>query len=235
MQKSVEVHNLFVQYRNRTVLKNLNCAVAPGELVVLIGANGSGKTTLLKSIGGFLKPKSGTVLIEGIDIKTLKARERAQKIAFLFQNAPPVWAFTVKEFVEQGQFAARSIFGTVEQTAVEDIREHFDLTAVWHRSMTELSGGEVQRVTIARAFVQQTPILLFDEPTNNLDRKYQRLLMEYTRHNRRCALVSLHDINTAVQYATKLLFLNEGTIIAYAPPVDIIQLPLFQEIFGADR
>ncbi|GHU25961.1 hypothetical protein FACS1894164_16360 [Spirochaetia bacterium] len=211
MAALLETKNLSVGYKNRIVLSGINIAINPSELIVLAGDNGSGKTTLLKTIGGFLPALSGEVLIEGKNIRTLSTRERAVRIAMLFQSHGTVWPFTVQELVGQGRFPYRSLWQSEtgsDRAAVNHALEVANLQNFTDRPVTELSGGEMQRVLVARAIAQEAVVMLFDEPVNSLDTKHQNIVMNIIRtsvDSGRCALLSLHDLTLASNYSDRII------------------------------
>jgi iron complex transport system ATP-binding protein len=208
----------------RPVLEGISFSVKAGELAVLAGPNGSGKTTLLKTAGGLIPPLGGTVLLGGRDGASLKRRERAAYTAFLFQGALPSWPFTVREFIAQGRFPRTGIFGAgdgEDREAVEDALREAGLRGFEERPVTELSGGEFQRVLIARAMAQGAALLLLDEPCNNLDPKYRLAVMDLIRGMTRrgtAVLMSLHDLALAQRYADRIILLHRGGIAAMGTP-----------------
>ena len=215
--------------RTKPVLSNINLSVNEGELLVLAGPNGSGKTTLLKTAGGLLAPLEGHVTINGKEIDRLKPRERAALTAFLFQIREKPWPFTVREIIAQGRFARMGWLGAEtreDRDAAAAALEKADLAALADRPVTELSGGELQRVYIARCIAQGAAFLLLDEPENNLDPKYSymvlTLLLDLVREGRG-AIVSLHDLRLASQFAHRIALLSpDGTISALGAPPEVL-------------
>jgi iron complex transport system ATP-binding protein len=228
------VEGLTAGYRGRAVLRDIGLELGEGELLVLAGPNGSGKTTLLKSIAGLQRPRSGRILIRGRDPGALPSRERAELLAFLFQENGPRWPFTVEELAGQGRFRRRS--APEDREALEEALEAAGLRGFEDRPVTELSGGEYQRVLIARALFQGAPLLLLDEPANNLDPRYQIMVMEILRA--RCgrgisALVSLHDLNLAALYADRIALLSGGELKALGPPAAVLRPGPLEDVFNA--
>jgi len=212
----------------KTVIRNINISVGEGELLVLAGPNGSGKTTLLKTAGGLLKPLEGKVTINGKDIGRMKPRERAVHTAFLFQNRDSPWPFTVRETVAQGSFVRRGWLGAETKTdrdAVAAALEKADLAELSERPITELSGGELQRVYIARCIAQDAAFLLLDEPENNLDPKYAYIVLNFLAElvsEGRGAIVSLHDLRLASRFAHRVILLSGGEITADGTPDEVL-------------
>ena len=205
--------------KKKAVISNIDLSVAEGELVVLAGPNGSGKTTLLKTAGGLLPPLEGKVEINGKDIYSLRPRERAAFTAFLFQVRDSPWPFTVRETVEQGRFAYRGWLGSEtreDREAVKAALEKADLASLADRRITELSGGELQRVYIARCLAQEAAFLLLDEPENNLDPRYSYIIMKLLAEiagEGRGVIVSLHDLRLALRFAHRVALLSPHGVI----------------------
>ena len=225
--------------RNKPALCNINLSVEEGELLVLAGPNGSGKTTLLKTAGGLLAPLEGRVSINGKEIGGLKLKERASLMAFLFQVRDMPWPFTVSETIAQGRFARRGWLGAetkADREAVALALEKAELVPLAQRPITELSGGELQRVYIARSMAQGAAFLLLDEPENNLDPKYSymilSLLSELVKEGRG-AIVSLHDLRLASRFADRVALLSPGgTISAIGPPSEVLVEENLSRVYG---
>ena len=224
--------------RGRFTLRNIDLSVGEGELLVLAGPNGSGKTTLLKTAGGLLPPLEGKVIINGKEITALKPRERATLTAFLFQVRDNPWPFTVRETITQGRFARCGWLGAEtkeDREAVFAALEKADLTGLADRPITELSGGELQRVYVARCIAQGAAFFLFDEPENNLDPKYAYMilsLIEALVREGRGAIVSLHHLRLASRFAHRIALLSPaGTISAIGTPTEVLREETLSEVF----
>ncbi|MCL2231883.1 MAG: ABC transporter ATP-binding protein [Treponema sp.] len=224
--------------KREPTLRNVDLSVGEGELLVLAGPNGSGKTTLLKTAGGLLPPLEGTVTINGKDIGALNLRERAALTAMLFQVRDTPWPFTVRETVAQGRFARHGWLGAEtreDRDAVHSALEKAGLGSLAERPITELSGGELQRVYIARSIAQGAAFLLLDEPENNLDPKYSYLvlsLIEALVREGRSAIVSLHDLRLASRFAHRVaLIAPEGRISAIGKAADVLREDTLSEVF----
>ena len=233
----LELHNVSAGY-GKPALHKVNLSVGQGELLVLAGPNGSGKTTLLKTAGGLLAPLEGTVTINGKEIGALALRERAALTAMLFQVRETPWPFTVRETVAQGRFARRGWLGSEtneDRAAVISALEKAELGNLADRPITELSGGELQRVYIARSIAQGAAFLLLDEPENNLDPKYAYLiltLIETLVREGRGAIVSLHDLRLASRFAHRVALLSpQGTISAAGKAAEVLREDTLSEVF----
>jgi iron complex transport system ATP-binding protein len=237
MSALLELRGLCAGFPRRPVLEGIDFSLEAGEIVVLLGPNGSGKTTLLKTACGLLKTLGGKVYLDGKDPAALGKRERARLAGFLFQDIAPPWPFTVRELLLQGRFSRRGIFGPPDQAgegAVEAAIGEAGLRGFEDRLATELSGGEYQRVLIARLLVQEPRILFLDEPVNNLDPKYQLMVMELIRglKNRGLsAFLSLHDLKLARRYADRIILLHRGAIAAAGRPEEALNSEVLREVF----
>jgi iron complex transport system ATP-binding protein len=233
------LENLTVGFGKKPVLTGISLRIMAGELLVLAGPNGSGKTTLLKTIAGILKPLAGRVLLDGRDTASMGKREKAGRISLLFQGTSPGWPFTVREIIAQGRFPYQGIFGAEharDQKAVAQAIKAAGLSGFEERPVTELSGGEFQRVLIARAMAQEAGLLLFDEPANTLDPKYQFMVMTLIRSiTGTGALVSLHDLNLARLYADRIVLLGDGKIFALGKPPEVLREETLAEVFDLPR
>jgi iron complex transport system ATP-binding protein len=238
--KPLEARELRVGYKKRIILGPLNLSLGSGELLVLIGPNGIGKTTLLKTLAGLLPPVDGEVLLDGKALSQFTAFGRSKKIAFLSQNAPLSWPFTVEELVAQGRFPYRRWFGVESQAdkdAVEEALDRACLRELRHRLATELSGGELQRVLIARSIAQRPQILVLDEPVSQLDPKFQITAMDLIKNLTQgglAAITSLHDLNLAALYADRIALFSEGTLLALGKPQDVLREDLLLRAFGSE-
>jgi iron complex transport system ATP-binding protein len=242
----LELEQLSIGFGKKAILSDLTLAFKPGELIALTGPNGSGKTTLLKTIGGLLKPLAGTVMLDGRDITLMGKREKALKISLLFQSATSDWGFTVEEMVSHGRFPHHAFFtrgaaknaeptAGLDKSIVEKAMRSAGLSGFDHRVVTELSGGEFQRVLIARAIAQEAGLLLLDEPANNLDPKYQYMVMNLVRSMTafgRVAIVSIHDLNLASLYADRIMLVGKGGLVAMGKPGEVLREDILEAVFG---
>ncbi|MEO8246482.1 MAG: ABC transporter ATP-binding protein [Chloroflexota bacterium] len=234
----VEGRDLAFAFRpQHPVLRGVDLAVWPGELVVLLGTNGSGKTTLLRLLSGALTPDRGAVLVGGRPVGAWRRGDLARRVAVLPQHLELPAGFRVAEVVEMGRTPhSRSLFGATDgdEAAVERALREADASTLAHRSVDELSGGERQRVLVAMALAQEPELLLLDEPTLHLDLAHQLGLLRTVR--RLCqgglaAVAVLHDLALA-RLADRVAVLDDGRIRAVGPPADVLTPELVEGVFG---
>ncbi len=226
----IELQNLSAWYEinpQKKVLNDISLSIHKGDIVSLLGPNGSGKSTLLSiiagiSVSGLKISKNSSVVIEGCTIESYKRKELSQKVSLLTQNEHYSWSFSVFDAVLMGRYAHSSWIEPYSQTDIdyaESRIEELDLIHLKDRSIFELSGGEYQRVMIARALTQNTPILLLDEPFTHLDIQNQHTLLsvikKIAKQNNTTVIMSLHDINSAPLFSDKTILLREGKLIYY--------------------
>ena len=242
MKAQLELRNVSCGYSSgEPVLCTINLSIEEGELLALVGPNGSGKTTLLKTAGGLLPPLEGEVIINGREIGSLKSRKRAEMTAILFQVKDTPWPFTVRETVAQGRFARHGWLGAQtkqDRDAIDGALERASLTGLAERPITELSGGELQRVYVARSIAQGAAFLLLDEPENNLDPKYAftilTLIQSLVREGRG-AIVSLHDLRLARRFASRVALVSpSGALAAVGTAAEVLTESALSEVFGLE-
>ena len=235
----LKVENLHFRY-SRTgdpVLHGTSLELKQGEIGILLGKNGSGKTTLFKNILGIEKPKSGALQFNGENLLKMKRRERSRRIAYVPQDIH-FGALSVFDSILMGRV---SHFGLKadhrDYLAVEQIVQDMGLSTFAHRNVEELSGGERQKIAIARAMAQEPKLMVFDEPTGNLDIANEQLIMEEARKLARekniSILSSLHDLNQALSFGDRFFFLKNGQI-KYAGGREIITPEVVKDTFDVD-
>lgn len=215
----IEVKNLSFSYeKSAPVLRDISFSLHGGECAAVLGNNGAGKSTLLKCIDRILRPQSGEVLIDGRDLFSLSGGELAREVAYVAQNARSS-ALTVFDTVLLGRLPYIRWEATEEDRAlVLALLERLKLTHLMLRPLSQLSGGEAQKVLLARALAQQPRLLLLDEPTSNLDPRNQhevmQLVRELARERQICVLSVLHDLNLAIRYCDRFLLLKNAGLYA---------------------
>lgn len=229
MGLNLEVHGLTMTYDTHPVLDGADFRVDRGGLVALLGANGAGKSTLLRCISRILQPTGGRILLDGRELKDFDSKEGARLMAVVPQETTADFDFTVEDIVSMGRFPYLGRFQNEGQQDRDIVRRSMEMTGITHladRSITALSGGEKQRVIIARAVAQQPEILLLDEPTANLDIGYQSMLLGLAaRLNREqgvTIIAAIHDINLAVHHFDRFILLAGGRVLAAGRAEEVI-------------
>jgi iron complex transport system ATP-binding protein len=224
----LEVDGISCAYDGRDVLEDVTLSVGPGEALGVLGPNGSGKTTLLRVLSGVLSPHRGSVLWGGRSLLSYSPRQRARFVGVVPQTSRVDFEFTAFEVVLMGRSPRLDRFEMETEEDYRVVRKAMEATDCWHlenRPFTQLSGGEQQRVILARALAQEPRVLLLDEPTSHLDLRYQYEIMDLIarlRTERRLLVIAVfHDLNMAARYCDKALLLKEGRIYA-AGPMDTV-------------
>jgi len=235
----LEIENISAGYTTENILQNVSLQVAAGEIASVIGPNGCGKSTLLRCITGQLKARSGCVRVEGDDVSQMAPRCRARRIALLPQFFAGDEDLTVEETVALGRTPHLSAYGTLskgDRDVVYRVLESTDTTQFATRGINELSGGERQRVGLARALAQEPRVLLLDEPTSNLDLRYQHELLALVRRLARqdlfAVVLVLHQINLASSISDSMLLLQNGQTRAFGSPQEVMTRDNLQEVYG---
>jgi iron complex transport system ATP-binding protein len=222
-------------YEEPAVVRDFSTTLYRGDKVGIIGPNGSGKSTLLKQVYRVLKPKTGKILIDNEQLDRLSSQALAQKIAVVAQEVPIEFDFSVKEIVMMGRYPYKSLF---ENDTAKDLDivlqalEEVDMLSYLDRSFLTLSGGEKQRVLIARALAQTTDFLILDEPTNHLDPGSMLHIMDIIKNLDLTTFAAIHDLNIASLYCDRIFVMNDGYIVKEGTPEDIFEPDFIFEIFG---
>ncbi|MGL5513385.1 MAG: ABC transporter ATP-binding protein [Sporomusa sp.] len=220
---------------DQLVLQRVSIIVKPGEFVGIIGPNGSGKSTLLKCIYRVLLPSHGVVLLSGYPLSAMSLRQSAQRMAVVAQHNVASFDFTVQEIVLMGRSAHKKMMERDHAGDYAIVRECLDkvgLAAFADRSFSTLSGGEQQRVMLARALAQKTSCLILDEPTNHLDIKYQLQLMDIVKASHLTVLAAMHDLNIAAMYCDKLFAMEDGKIVGSGTPEQLLTPDFIRILYG---
>ena len=235
------VRGLTCAYGDLKVLCDVNFTAKLQSKLLIVGPNGCGKTTLLKAIAGLI-PYGGVVEIEGEDVSHFSRKARAKKVGLLSQISTIYFSYTVHETVMQGRYVhlADGIFKSVRKVDDEVVMRYLDMTGLQEfadKSIQTLSGGQLQRVFLARVFAQEPDIILLDEPTNHLDLKYQLELMayldEWVKKGRRLVVGVVHDMNLALSFADEILMLKDGRVLAQKQS-ESLDLELMNLTFDVD-
>ncbi|MCY4146301.1 MAG: ABC transporter ATP-binding protein [Chloroflexi bacterium] len=232
---TLNVHGLRWSVAGRRIIDDIQLSVETGAFVGLLGPNGSGKSTLLRCIYRSLKPDAGSISLDGADLLAMPPRDAARKMAVVLQETPVQFDFTVQEMVLMGRTPHKSAFDpdtSDDWEIVVDALAQVDMLDFRERSYGTLSGGEKQRVLIARALAQQSQFMVLDEPTNHLDIRYQLEILDIVRELPVTTLAALHDLNLAALYCDRLYVLSEGHVVASGAPDDIVTADLIYEVYG---
>lgn len=218
--KELTVESIDVHYEKRAVLRELTFAFSKGNIYVILGPNGAGKSTFLKVLGKLISPSFGKVIYLEKNLKDYSLKEYARLRAYLPQRDETVPHLTVREVVLFGRMPHFSSEPSLEdQRVVDHLLESFGIKDLQHRFISELSGGEYQRVMLARAFAQDPEILLLDEPINHLDPKNQieilRIVRNLTVKKKLITVIVLHDINLAISFGDHFIFIKNGNLMAH--------------------
>lgn len=229
MNTAVLVENLTFKYDSDEVLRNIDIDIPKGSFVSILGPNGSGKTTLLKNICNILRPDNGKIIINDKNVANIKYKELAKIIAVVHQSSDIQFDFSVFDVVLMGRFPYIGRFKSESKKDIDIAKEAMINTGIWElrdKGINEISGGEKQRVMIARALAQQPEILILDEPISNLDIKYQVGILELckrlNRENKLTIIMTLHDINLAGRYSDYLILLDKGKIKTMDTPERVL-------------
>ena len=238
---TLRLEQVSLGYGRQTILKDTSLEALPGEVLGIIGPNGSGKSTLIRGMTRLLTPSSGQIFIDGHTIDRLKHSDLAQLVAVVPQNAVLPELFTAVEVVLMGRTPHLGLFRYESGRDLGIVHNAMEATSTIHlaeRRVGELSGGEKQRLVIARALAQEPKVILLDEPTAHLDINYQietlELIHQLCRNQNLIVVIALHDLNLAVQYCDRLVILNQGRIHSQGIPDTVITAQTIKEVYGAD-
>ena len=238
----LEVKNLYTGYNGIDVVHDVSFSVKSGENLCILGANGCGKSTLLKAISGYL-PKKGSIKINEVDITQMRRKELAKKVGVMSQVSSIYFSYSVYETVLLGRYLhlkenSLKRPSKKDKEYIKECLEAVNLYDVKDKQINTLSGGQLQRVYLARTFAQDPNIILLDEPTNHLDLKHQLELVEYlrnwTRKKNHAVIGVFHDINLAMTMADKVLLLDEGKVTAYGSKEEVLTSKKLELTYGVD-
>ncbi|NQY33674.1 MAG: ABC transporter ATP-binding protein [Alteromonadaceae bacterium] len=218
----------------KTILNNVDLNVSTGEIVGIIGPNGAGKTSLLRCILNQQKDFTGTIHFKGKNINSYSAKKLARHFAVVAQKANPIFALSVFDVVSMGLLPHKTMFSLNNSQDLHQMTlalEKVGLANELHSQYNHLSGGEQQRVLIARALVQKAVILILDEPTNHLDVYYQHQILTLVKNLNITVIMTVHDLNLAAQYCQRLVLLNKGEIVADDIADKVLNPIILTEVF----
>ena len=237
----LEVKNLYCGYNGEYIIKDVSFTVDRGENICIVGPNGCGKSTLLKAISNLI-PFKGSVLLDGNDTKSLKRKDLAIKIALMTQSSNILFPYSIYDTVALGRYAhLNGIFSKLNKKDEEIINNSLDkvgLLDIKDKLISELSGGQLQRVFLARAFAQDPDVILLDEPTNHLDLRYQIEMLDYlkvwAKENNKIVVAVLHDLNLVQNFGDKVLMLKDGVIKNNGNTREVLNGSDLEEVYGID-
>lgn len=226
--------NICMRYEKNEVLKNVSIQARNSQFIGIIGPNGSGKSTFLKCIYRVLKPEKGAIYLDQRELSSLSVKESAKKIAVVAQHNFYNFDFKIEEVVMMGRSPHKR---SMERDNAEDYRivneciRQVGMSNFKGRSFSTLSGGEQQRIILARALAQQTDCIVLDEPTNHLDIKYQLQLLDIVRNLNRTIISAIHDLNIAAMYCDYLYAMKDGEVVAMGTPREILTPDLIERLY----
>ncbi|MEP7210058.1 MAG: ABC transporter ATP-binding protein [Alphaproteobacteria bacterium] len=233
----LEARDIVVTIDGRRIVDAASLSVSSGEMIGLIGPNGAGKSTLLRALLGIREKNSGSVILDGADLMSIPARERARRIAFLPQERRVEWRLTARDVVTLGRYPHEGGFGGItpeSQAAVDRALEAVDGAHLLDRPVAVLSGGERTRVLLARALAVEAPILLVDEPILALDPYHQLHVMEILRSRARSGvgvLAVIHDLAFAARFMDRIVLMHDGAVTGDGPPAEILSTERLDQVY----
>lgn len=234
---NIKTENLKYNIGNINILSNINMEIDNKEFIGIIGPNGSGKSTFLKCLYRNLKPSSGIIKLDDLDLNKYSIKDSARKIGVLAQHNFCDFDFKVSEIVLMGRSPHKKLLESDTKSdyeIVENALIKVDMLEFKDRSFNTLSGGEQQRIILARALAQQTECLILDEPTNHLDIKYQLQLMNIVKNLNIEVIAAIHDLNIAALFCDKIYVMKDGNIVAFGKPEEILTRDLIKEVYEVD-
>lgn len=238
--KNLSVESLCFAYGTHEVLKGVTFETHQGELIFILGQNGAGKSTLFRCILGNLKPSSGSVKVDDLEVRNYKLKELAKKVAYIPQATAPTFNYSVRQMVTLGRTAHISPFaspGEKDNIIVSEVMDKLGILEIADSGFSEISGGQMQLALIARALAQQSNLLLMDEPTSSLD--YGNQLRVLSQVKQLCGqghsvIVTSHNPQHALLFADKVLALVSGTVRALGAPAEVLSEELIKELYKVD-
>lgn len=234
---NITAENIKFNVKNNQILKGVSIDCKNKEFIGIIGPNGSGKSTLLKCIYRTLKPTNGCIMLGDKSITSMSIKESAKKLAVVAQHNHYNFDFSVSEVVMMGRSPHKK---SLESDTSEDykiVKESLEKVGMYNlkdRSFSTLSGGEQQRVILARALAQKTECLILDEPTNHLDIKYQLSLLNIVKDSNLTIISAIHDLNIAAMYCDRLFVMKNGEIVGTGKPKELLTKEFIKEIYDID-
>ncbi|CUX21391.1 ABC transporter ATP-binding protein [Clostridium sp. C105KSO13] len=231
----LNVNNITFSYGEKEAVDSISLYVNKGEFVGVIGPNGSGKSTLLKNIYRALTPNEGTAVLDNEDLFSMSHKRAALKMGVVGQENEVPFDFTVEEIAAMGRTPHKKLFeidNEYDRKITNHALEHVGMESMARRSYRQLSGGEKQRVIIARVIAQESDFLILDEPTNHLDISYQMQVFDFVKRLEVTVLSAIHDLNMAALYCDRIYVLKDGKIVLEGTPEEVLTPKNIYEIYG---
>lgn len=233
----IKVDKVYFSINDVEIIKDISLNVLKGQFTGIIGPNGSGKSTLLKNIYKILKPNSGKILLDDDDVVIMSNREAARRLSVVAQENSTQFDFSVLEVVLMSRYHKKNLTENINETDIEIAKRALntvELTGFEDRSFLSLSGGEKQRVILARAMAQETNTIILDEPTNHLDIGSQIKTLLLLKKLNKTVLTALHDLSIAARFCDYIFVLFQGEVYAHGYPKEIINQDLIKKVYGVD-
>ncbi|MEG0778058.1 MAG: ABC transporter ATP-binding protein [Oscillospiraceae bacterium] len=232
----LQIKNVGYRIGSKQIIEDISIDVETGEFVGVIGPNGSGKSTLLKNVYRVYTPNSGRIIIDGRESRSISHKQIAQKMAVLSQENDSVFAFSVYEMVKLGRDAISSFLrqNHDDEEIIRDSLRKVDMEDFIDREFNSLSGGEKQRILIARALAQRSELIILDEPTNHLDIGCQFRIMSLIKEQQLTVFSAVHDLNMAAHFCDKIVVMDKGSVVAAGIPEDVITEELIKSVFNTN-
>jgi len=237
MREEVKVQDLSFSYGKKVILKDINLSFTKGNFYSVIGPNGSGKSTFIKNISKILSPRGGSVFIDNEDIAKLNNKKLAQTMSIIPQDIQIEYDFTVFDIVMMGRSPYKRRFSDFNIEDEKIVEKYMKVTNTWllkDKLITELSGGETQRVIAARVLTQETDIILLDEPTSHLDIQYQVEFLKIFKSLKmdKVIIVVLHDLNLASIFSDEIILINKGEVVSKGTPWQVISKENIKDVYN---
>ena len=237
----IQANNLNLAYKDKNVVQNFDINIQKGSIVGIIGPNGSGKTTILRALAGLLSPQQGEIRINAQNLRDIPKKNRARTMGWVPQRETFAWSLKVEDIVSLGRAPHRGWllpFSAHDKRVVQKSLKNAELSDFASRLIDELSGGEFQRVLIARALAQEPKILLLDEPTANLDIHHQIQVMDLVQNlvkkEKLTVIIAIHDLDLAARYCEQLILLDHGKTRCIGNPAETLTPENLKAVFGVD-
>lgn len=231
----LQIENLNYSYGKKDAVRKISLSVGCGEFVGLIGPNGSGKSTVLKNVYRGLTPDSGSILLDGENLLTMPYKKSALKMAVVGQENEIPFDFLVEEIVAMGRSPHKKFFdvdNAADKAMIHHALEHLGMEHMAKRHYQNLSGGEKQRVMIARAIAQESDFFILDEPTNHLDISYQMQIFDFIKRLHVTVLSAIHDLNMAALYCDRIYVLKHGAVVLQGTPEEVLTEQNIYDVYG---